>query len=499
MDFEALFSLSPNPYVVLDADLTIVWMNDAYLRVTMSSRDAITGRMMFDAFPSEPGTESHDLLHDSLMHVIRTGEADEIALIRYDIANPDGTMAQRYWSATHTPICEDGKTRFILQHTVDVTELHGLRRMRDGMGLVQRAGAIQARNADLEAQTERLRRLFEQAPGFIAVMEGPEHEFQMANIAYRRLVGRDDIDGKPVAEALPEVVEQGFVRLLDEVVASGTPYVGRGEEVFLGVEGRREQLFLDFIFQPILDGDGAVSGVFVQGHDVTDGVRAQQRQELLINELNHRVKNTLAVVQGLASQSFRKIDTDGGARRIFAQRLHALASAHDLLTRENWQSAKLSEALEAAIHAATGGDSARFEMNGPPVALTPQVGVALAMTVHELCTNAIKYGALSNDEGRILLDWTVEPEGDGMQRLHLSWRETGGPRVEPPERNGFGTRLIEQGFVTQHDGKAVLDYRPEGLHCGIDLAILVSPQANMFDRSPSPAEPLRDAQDASGG
>ena len=493
MDFKALFSLSPNPYVVLDTDLRIVWMNDAYLRVTMSSRDAIMGRKMFDAFPSEPGTESHDLLLDSLMHVIESGEADEIALIRYDIAAPDGTMTQRYWSATHSPICEDGKTRYILQHTVDVTELHGLRRMRDQMGLVKRAGAIQARNTDLEAQTERLRRLFEQAPGFIAVAEGPRHEFQMANIPYRRLVGRDDLIGKPVAEALPEVVDQGFVDLLDEVLASGTPYFGSGEEVFLGADDKREQLFLDFIFQPIFDEQGTASGVFIQGHDVTEGVRAQKRQELLIHELNHRVKNTLAVVQGLASQSFRKIDPDGEARRIFAQRLHALAAAHDLLTRENWQAAKLSETLETAISAATGGDAERFVMNGPLVTLTPQIGVALAMTVHELCTNAIKYGALANDEGRVLLDWTVQPQDDETQRLTISWRETGGPPVTSPERRGFGTRLIEQGFVTQHDGKAVLDYRPDGLVCDIDLAIPMAPTTTVFDKSPADAETLAKA------
>ena len=481
MNFEALFSLSPNPYVVLDTDLRIVWMNDAYLRVTMSSRDAITGRKMFDAFPSEPGTESHDLLLDSLTHVAGTGEADEIALIRYDIAGPDGTMVERYWSATHTPVCKDGKTAFILQHTVDVTELHGLRRMRDQMGLVQRASAVQARNSDLEAQTERLRRMFEQAPGFIAVLEGPEHRFRMANIAYRQLVGRDDLNGKPVAEALPEVVEQGFVRLLDEVIASGKPHAGRGVEIFLEIEGRREQSFLDFIFQPILEQDGAASGIFVQGNDVTEMVRAQHRQELLISELNHRVKNTLAVVQGLASQSFRKIDTDGEARRIFAQRLHALASAHDLLTRENWESALLRDTLTSAISAATGDDIARFDFTGPAVTLKPQIGVALAMTIHELCTNAIKYGALASDDGRVLVDWSVEPRGDD-QRLTICWRETGGPPVEKPERTGFGTRLIEHGFVTQHDGHASLDYRREGLLCEIELTIPDAPRRIVLER-----------------
>ncbi len=471
MDFEALFSLSPNPYVILDTDLNIVWMNDAYLAVTMSTREEITGRNMFDAFPSEPGTESHDMLYDSLTQVARTGKPDELALIRYDIEGPDGVMQQRYWSATHSPVCENGRTRYILQHTVDVTELHGLRRMRDQMGVVQRAGAVQARNFDLKAQTDRLRRLVEQAPGFVAVAEGRDHVFQMANGAYLQLVGRQDINGRTVADALPEVVEQGFVAILDQVLDTGQPYFGRDEEVFFEIGGKREQRFLEFIFQPIFDDGGDATGIFIQGYDVTEQIRARDRQDLLISELNHRVKNTLAVVQGLASQSFRKIDTDGEARRTFNQRLHALSAAHDLLTRQNWQSALLGETLESAISAAAGDDIARFDFSGPAVTLTPQVGVALAMTIHELCTNAIKYGALASDEGRVKVDWSVAPGDEDTQRLTIDWRETGGPPVEKPERTGFGTRLIEQGFVTQHDGSAALDYRREGLRCTIELAI----------------------------
>lgn len=472
MNFEALFALSPNPYVVLDAELRIAWMNDAYLQATMRERADILGRALFDAFPSEPGTDSYDLLHASLHRVLDTGERDEIALIRYDIAQPDGTMTQRFWSATHTPVLgDDGQVTHILQHTVDVTELQALRRMRDEMGLIQRAGAIQARNTDLQAQSERLRRLFEQAPGFVAIVEGADHVFQMANAAYRALVGRDDLLGRPVAQALPEIVEQGFVDLLDGVLASGKPYFGRNEQIFLEIEGRMEEMFLEFIYQPIFGDDGEPSGVFVQGYDVTEEVRAQRRQELLISELNHRVKNTLAVVQGLASQSFRSVDPQGEARRIFSQRLHALASAHDLLTRGNWEPASLRESLIAAVTAATGEDVARFAFDGPPVALTPQIGVSLALTIHELCTNAIKYGALSVETGTIAVNWHLREDDAGRQRLTIEWREQGGPPVTVPERTGFGSRLIEQGFVIQHDGSALLDYRPDGLCCTIELEL----------------------------
>jgi PAS domain S-box-containing protein len=277
IDFEALLAGSPNPYVVLDPSLVIVWMNKAYLSATMREREDILGRTIFDAFPSDPASESYQLLKGSFDRVRQTRKADEIALIRYDIRNADGSMDLRYWSATHTPLLDQqGEVSLILQHTVDVTELQSLRVMRDEMGIVQRAQAVQARNRDLAAESERLRSLFEQAPGFVAILSGPDHVFQLANEAYRNLVGERDLAGKRVAEALPEVVDQGFVDLLTKVHDSGTAYVGRREKVVLHNErlARGSERYLDFLYQPIFTDGGQVSGIFVQGHDVTEQVTA---------------------------------------------------------------------------------------------------------------------------------------------------------------------------------------------------------------------------------
>lgn len=473
IQFEALCTLSPNPYVVVDRKMQIVWMNDAYLRATMRTREDITGLSMFEAFPSTPGTESYELLRGSLERVIATGEPDELALIRYDIVNPDGTMEERLWSATHTPLLDDdGNVAFVLQHTVDVTELQNLRRLREEMGVVQRANAVQARNADLLAESERLRRMFEQAPGFIAVLSGPLHQFQLANAAYRRLVGERDILGKPVAQALPEVVGQGFVAVLDHVRQSGEPYFGRGDPVLLGSEGTvLEKRFLDFIYQPIHGDDGSITGVFVQGHDVTDEFLLMQRQELLINELNHRVKNTLAIVQGLAAQSFRGVDTTGAARATFDARLKTLATAHDLLTDRNWEPTLLGETVRMAIAAAAGADAARAEISGPEVLLAPQNAVALAMAVHELSTNAIKYGALSNDRGQVRVTWEQTAAANDGISLVIEWQEQGGPPVTPPVRKGFGTRLIERGLTAEMGGDAEIDFHADGLRCRISIVL----------------------------
>lgn len=472
IDFESLLGKSPNPYVILDPQYTLVWMNDAYLRATMRSREDIIGRKMFDAFPSDPGSDGFRQLDESLKRARETGETDEIALIRYDIARPDGGMDVRYWSATHTPLLNDaGEVEHILQHTVDVTELQNLRRLRDEMDVVRRADAVEARNRSLQAESRRLTELFEQAPGFVAVLEGADHRFRMTNQAYLDLVGRSAILGMPVREALPEVVEQGFVDVLDRVRSTGEPYVGRREMVLLDKQSGDEpsQRFLNFIFQPIFAEDDSVSGIIVQGYDITHEVEYEERQRLLINELNHRVKNTLAIVQGLASQSFGTVEGGRGAQAIFNARLQALAAAHNLLTQASWGSARLADIVASSAEATAGDMVDRFDMNGPSLTLPPQVSVSLAMIVHELCTNAIKYGALSNDTGRVGIDWSIEEVGD-KRRLTLQWREEGGPPVEKPERSGFGTRLIARGLSSE-EGSVDMDFRKDGLVCTIETVL----------------------------
>ncbi len=480
LDFQALFSRSPNPYVVLDLDLTIVWANDAYLRVTARSRDEILGCKMFEAFPADPASEGFRLLERSLQRVLATGEADEIAIIRYDIRRPDRTMETRYWSATHTPLPDQaGVLRYILQHTVDVTELHNLRRGRDEAGLMRRANAVQDRNRDLAAESRRLLDFFAHAPGFVALLDGPEHRFTMANNAYRELVGRSDLIGKPVSEALPEVMDQGFGDVLDQVRRSGKPFFGRRMRVLLQRSPGKSAaaLFLNFIFQPVRDTNERISGIIIQGYDVTEEVEYEERQALLIGELNHRVKNTLAVVQGLAGQSFRAVPGAASAQAIFEARLKALAAAHSLLTDAHWGSTLVAETIRRSAEATAGEAITRFTLNGPDVALAPQMAVSLAMIVHELCTNALKYGALSNDEGRVAITWSISDDAD--REFSLTWQEREGPSVTPAMANGFGTRLIRRGLSADGSGEVQMDFAPAGLTCMI-AARLGHPDAPAF-------------------
>jgi two-component sensor histidine kinase len=235
--------------------------------------------------------------------------------------------------------------------------------------------------------------------------------------------------------------------------------------------GPLEERFLDFVYQPIVVADGLVSGVFVQGHDVTEQRRGEEHQQLLINELNHRVKNTLSIVQALAMQSFNDTNEPAAARRTFDARLHALSAAHNLLVKESWESAGLEETIRASVAATAGANAARVTTQGSGIVIAPQAAVSVAMAIHELCTNAIKYGALSNDSGTVDVGWTASPDGEGTVALELVWSEAGGPPVTPPARRGFGTRLIERGLSAEIRSEVTLDFRPAGLECTIRARI----------------------------
>jgi PAS domain S-box-containing protein len=491
----------------------------------------------------------------------------------------------------------------------------------------------------ISGERERLKRMFDQAPGFMALLEGPELVFAMANAAYFNLVGNRELLGKKVGDALPEVAGQGFVELLRRVYETGEPYVGRAVRVILDrPNGKTEERFVDFIYQPVVDDEGKTSGIFVQGHDVTehkrsealraahnhvlelaiqdrpleqilealvrtveqwsstgllasilildedgkhlrhgaapslpeaynaaiDGVeigpsvgscgtaaytrqavfvkdiasdplwtdfrdlaaahglrscwsipilsgagavlgtfamyhrdrrepteqdlelvqvitrtaaliinrqraeeerkRFERHLQLLVGELNHRVKNTLAIVQSLTHQSFHSAVPAPEAIARFEGRLQALAAAHNLLTQKNWDSATIEDVAAAALGPFCG--PARCEIAGPEVRVSPQTAVNLALALHELATNASKYGALSNDTGQVSVRWVA-----AAGQLELTWTECGGPPVVPPGRRGFGTRMIERTLAAEFGGSVKLDFEPQGVRCTVSAPL----------------------------
>jgi len=235
--------------------------------------------------------------------------------------------------------------------------------------------------------------------------------------------------------------------------------IGRddGQERWISAKGRG---FFDEAGRPT-----RVVGATV---DITERKRAELHLRLLVNELNHRVKNSLATIQAIAGQTFHAARSLPQAQEAFSARIVALAEAHDLLTRENWEGADLLDLL-ARLEIVHGG-AERFVIIGGPVRLSPRMALSLSMALHELATNAVKYGALSTPSGQVRIAWTVV-QGTAQPRLVLTWTETGGPPVPPPTRRGFGSRLIERGLAAELSGEARIDFRPDGVVCRIEAAL----------------------------
>jgi len=199
--------------------------------------------------------------------------------------------------------------------------------------------------------------------------------------------------------------------------------------------------------------------------EVVSRKQSEERQQLLVHELNHRVKNMLSTVQSVARQSLSSADLAEPAHE-FEERLMALAWTYEILTRERWAGASLREVLERTLapHAPRG--SGRVRLVGEDLWLSPNRALSFALAFHELATNAVKYGALSNDKGAIQVRWDVASDQTG-RRLELTWSEDGGPQVKPPIRRGFGSRLIERSLSRELGGKAALSFADSGVRCSV--------------------------------
>jgi PAS domain S-box-containing protein len=206
--------------------------------------------------------------------------------------------------------------------------------------------------------------------------------------------------------------------------------------------------------------------------DVTDRRRAQERQELLINELNHRVKNTLATVQSLALMTVKSTGSSAHFGEAFLGRLMALSSTHNLLTETSWENAWLHDVVASELQPFTDPEGKRIALSGESISLKPREAVCLGLVFHELATNASKYGALASPTGRIALSWHIEASG----ALALTWREEGGPPVSAPVRRGFGSRLIEASVKEELGGQVTLTYAPAGLQAVLTFPLRSGPR-----------------------
>ena len=325
---------------------------------------------------------------------------------------------------------------------------------------------------DLRASEEALRRrttqfetLLNEAPMGVYLVDA-DFKIQAVNPTAWPVFGDiPDLIGRDFEEIIhilwPDHYANEVVRLFRLTLSTGEPYVAPEH-----IEQRRDRAVTEYYEWrinriPLPEGR---YGVVCYFRDISAHVRARQQRELLINELNHRVKNTLATVQSIAAQTLKGATVSAAVKDALESRLLSMAGAHDVLTQQNWEGADLRNIVEKALSPFM-APRREFDVNGPDIRLLPKSALAIAMAVHELATNAAKYGALSNGSGRISVHWAIA-ECDAPH-LQIVWTETGGPKVVAPRSKGFGSRLIQRGLAGQLGGEALIDYRETGVICRI--------------------------------
>jgi PAS domain S-box-containing protein len=294
------------------------------------------------------------------------------------------------------------------------------------------------------------------------------------NPAAERLFGyaADEIIGRPIATLAPPDRENEMSAILERI--------RRGEKVdhFETVRRRKDGSLVDvsLTVSPIRDEKGRIVGASKIARDITARKQAEERQRMLTAELSHRVKNMLAVVGVLAERSCSNARSVAACLEVFRGRLQALAAAHNALITGDWTWASLPTLVQTALEPYIGDDD-RIRLDIQDLRITPDLALTLALGLHELATNAAKYGALSSPTGRIALTARSEQGGSG-EELRLVWQEDGGPAVARPAVPGFGTSMLSQAMQYQHKGTVELDWRKEGLICRLSLPLTKSSPAS---------------------
>ena len=453
--------------------------NDAWAPVLRDRHPGALGRPA-----PEIWSDIWDLVRPSFDEVTATGKGVSIYEQMLPLRHGE-SVDETYWNYSLTPIAdEEGRVVGVLNQAIEITKaLHAERRLSFQIAMADRLRGLSDPEEVKSAATELLgRHLGASRVGYAEIDE-----------AQGMVVVRSDWTRDPETQSLGG--QSGFIKSFGEdalaFLRTGETLVipdlralplGRSEAMAawetLGVralitvplvrEGTLRALL--YVHEPTARhwkrSEAAMArDVAERTWAAVERAQAEQRQRLLINELNHRVKNTLATVQAISFQTLRGEIPLAEARARFEARLQALARAHNLLTGQSWEGASLSRLLaDATEHLA--GEQGRLEYSGEDIWVAPRAALALTLAFHELGTNAAKYGALSRESGTVSVSWTTEGP-----MLRIEWKERGGPAVTEPPTRGFGSRLIERGLGSDLGGKASLAFEPDGVRCTIEAAV----------------------------
>jgi len=448
-----IVEFSDDAIVSKDINGIIVSWNRGAQRLFGYSADDIVGKPLTILMPPERQEEGPQILAR-----IRRGERiDHYETVRQ---RNDGGLVDI--ALTVSPLKDtEGKIVGASMIARDITERKQAER------------AWRAREAELEAVISRT--------PFMLIRCSPDLRYRFVSPAYAEMLGRrrEDIVGRSIVDVIGEEAFKTILPRINKVLA-GERAEYEGEVHYQSI-GKR---FLHGVYTPDKDERGEVIGWIASILDVTERRRAEAQRDLLIAEVNHRVKNTLATVISIAHQSFSEDKSFDDAQRSFNSRIRALAQSHTRLADANWSGISLETIIRDET--APYRNSSNVNIVGPGVILNPKCAVSLGMAIHELTTNAAKYGALSAKNGSIQVSWETAPSEN---QIRITWVERGGPTVMPPRRSGFGRRLLERALASDLGGTVKLDFPEEGLTCLIAFP-LNRYTGKAIERSMAPIGPV---------
>ncbi|MCW2339140.1 PAS domain S-box-containing protein [Sphingobium sp. B2D3A] len=440
-------------------DNPIVFVNDAFSRLTGYARHEILGRNC--RFLQGPETDRDEVAR--LREAISAKTPIELDLLNYK------KDSATFWNRVLvSPVFDgDGTLSYFFASQFDVT-LERERLVRLEQERFDLESEVARRDAELIASEQRLR---------FALKAGQMGSWSL-DIQSQRMIASEGCKenfGRPISEPfsyedLMAAVHPDDRTMRDEAVAAA---IASGS--LLDVEYRLltpggEERWVQVRGQANYRADGTPLAMIGVSQDITGRKRAEEHRALLAGELSHRVKNSLAMIQAVISQTLRRASSLEEAGETLQARVLAMAAANDILVQQSWKSASLRELLQRTLAPFGAKDGAQFHLAGPDVQIPPRIATSLALGMHEMATNASKYGALSVDSGEVRIVWEID-SSSGARRLLLRWSESGGPTVSAPDRTGFGTTLIERVLARDTGGAAKIDYAAEGVILAIEIPL----------------------------
>lgn len=421
-------------------DNPIVFVNDAFSRLTGYSREETLGRNC--RFLQGPGTNAEDI--QRIRDAIQGRVPIEVELLNY---KKDGGI---FWNRVLiSPVFDNGELTYFFASQLDVTK----DKVGDPALDSNSDDEMRRRIADLTATEERLQFTLKAGGLGTWTLDVPKQRLVASSICKENF-GRGPTDDFSYQDLQSSIHPDDFDRWYETLQAA------LGSDGDFNIEYRIKlpqggQRWIEIRAQTRFDTNRRPLSMSGVSADITERKEAEAYRSLMNQEMSHRIKNTLATVQSIVSQSLRSDLPPEQMRDVVARRLEALGGAHDILTGKDLDVAGLRQTIQRAVKPFNADH--RISLFGPDVEISQAASSALTMALHELATNAVKYGALSNDDGTVAVRWEIDGE------FLLSWTERGGPEVIKPTRTGFGSRMIERALAASLQGQATVEYQPEGI------------------------------------